>query len=357
LTDPLQDIRPLAVAAPRRTSTGVAFTVLASEVQVRGDARVVESLVGLCDGRRSLREVISLLDHDRHGDVTELAEGLIAQGVLVDCTRAYRVFHWQSSNESPYLRDLDDDQLAALETETFQPRTLAPTEVRLQPRTTALDRLLERRASAWPGTSRPVTFEELSALLAVMYRGPRPPLDRRPVPSGGALYPLAVHVVVREPVGPLGRGLWWYDPGVAAQDAAWRSHDPGPASPDSGPGPRDQGPSSDAVGPGSLRLVRSDRLGLEDVLISDPTTDRLVAAESPALFISADLERGPRKYANRGYRWALVEVGAVMQNAYLFGAELGLPIRAIGGFMDQATRDYLDLAGEVWPMLAVLVGR
>ena len=46
-----------------------------------------------------------------------------------------------------------------------------------------------------------------------------------------------------------------------------------------------------------------------------------------------------------------------MQNAYLFGAELGLPIRAIGGFMDQATRDYLDLAGEVWPMLAVLVGR
>jgi len=322
LTEPGGDIRPLAAAAPRRTSTGVAFTVQAREVEVRGDADLVESVVGLCDGRRSLGELVDAVGPDRRGDVTELVERLLAHGVLLDCTRAYRLFHWQSSNDSPFFRELDDDALAALEAETFAPRAVLERAVDLEPRRTALERVIERRASAWAGPSRPVGFEELSALLVAMYGGPRPPLDRRPVPSGGALYPLALHVVAREAVGRLEPGLWWYDPAA-----------------------------------GSLRLLRSDRLDVDHVFVSDPMTDPLVAAHNPLVFISADLERGPRKYANRGYRWALVEVGAVMQNAYLLAAELGLPIRAIGGFMDEAARDYLDLADEVWPMLAVLLGR
>jgi SagB-type dehydrogenase family enzyme len=327
LTNALDDIWPLAVAVPRRTSDALAFTVQAREVQVRGDPRIVETLIGLCDGRKSLADVLAAMEEvigplrdDQRDDMAELAGGLIAHGVLVDCTRAYRVFHWQSSNDSPFLRQLGDKELAVLEAETFAPRAVLDPAVELEPKVTVLERLIERRVSAWPQSGRPATFEELSTLLAAMYRGPRPPLGRRPVPSGGALYPLAIHAAVREPVGALEPGLWWYDPA------------------------------------GSLRLVRSDQLDLDEVIISDPLTDPLVVAGNPVVFISADLERGPRKYGNRGYRWALVEVGAVMQNAYLLAAELGLPIRAIGGFMDQRAREYLDLAGEAWPMLILLLG-
>jgi SagB-type dehydrogenase family enzyme len=84
--------------------------------------------------------------------------------------------------------------------------------------------------------------------------------------------------------------------------------------------------------------------------------DELLAPGRPLLFVSADLERPSRKYSNRGYRYALMEAGAAMQNAYLAAAELGLPIRAIGGFHDDRAHEYLDLPEQVRPLLALLLG-
>ena len=51
-----------------------------------------------------------------------------------------------------------------------------------------------------------------------------------------------------------------------------------------------------------------------------------------------------------------MEVGAAMQNAYLAGAELGVPVRAIGGFADRATAELLDLQGGAEPLLVLLLG-
>jgi SagB-type dehydrogenase family enzyme len=92
------------------------------------------------------------------------------------------------------------------------------------------------------------------------------------------------------------------------------------------------------------------------VILHDPVADALVAAGGPVVFISANLERTSRAYANRGYRWALIEVGAVLQNAYLVAAELDVPVRAIGGFLDERTHAFLGLPDHVRPMLAVLLG-
>jgi SagB-type dehydrogenase family enzyme len=314
------ELRPLAAALPRRAGGGVVFSVAQRDVRVDGDLETVERMISLCDGRRTLSEIAAAFDSSAVEEIHELARTLVAHGALVDCTQAYRIFHWQSSTESGYYRAVDDEQLAALAEETFQPDRLEGSQEALAPISTAVADIAARRASALPQRGRrEVVFPELSSLLEAMYASE--PDARRPVASGGALYPLVIHVVVPTEVAPLRPGLWWYDP-VAAE----------------------------------LRLLRSDRLDLDDVLLPEPVSDALVAAGGPVVFISANLDRTSRVYANRGYRWALIEVGAVLQNAYLVAAELDVPVRAIGGFLDERTHAFLELPDHVWPMLAVLLG-
>jgi SagB-type dehydrogenase family enzyme len=163
-----------------------------------------------------------------------------------------------------------------------------------------------------------VVFGELSSILHAVYGiAPR----TRPVPSAGGLYPLVVHALVREPVAPLEPGLWWYDPAAA-----------------------------------ELQLLGTETIDVGEVFLRLEMNDELLAPGRPLLFVSADLERPSRKYSNRGYRYALMEAGAAMQNAYLAAAELGLPIRAIGGFHDDRAHEYLDLPEQVRPLLALLLG-
>ena len=314
------ELRPIPAALPRRDGDGVVFSLAQRDVRVGGDAATVERMISLCDGQRTVPQIAEAFEDADVEDIRELADTLVAHGALVDCTQAYRIFHWQSSTESGYFREVDDDQLAALADETFKPERLEGSQEGLVPISTGVREIVARRASALPQRGpRRVSFAELSSLLEAMYACE--PDARRPVASGGALYPLAIHVVTLNEVAPLRPGLWWYDPLASA-----------------------------------LALVRSDRLEVDDVLLGDPVSDALLAAGGPVVFISANLERTSRVYANRGYRWALIEVGAVLQNAYLVAAELDVPVRAIGGFLDERTHAFLELPDHVRPMLAVLLG-
>jgi SagB-type dehydrogenase family enzyme len=316
----LWELRPLATALPRRDDGGVVFAVEDRDVRVEGDAATVEGLVSLCDGHRTLSEIAAVLEGADRDELHALARALVEHGALVDCTEAYRVFHWQSSIESDYFRAPDEAAPAPPGAEPFRPARLEGLPVALAPVRTEVRAVAARRVSAVPRRDhRAASFAELSAVLEGMYAVE--PGARRPVPSGGALYSLAVHVVARTTLDALRPGLWWYDPADAA-----------------------------------LRLVRDRGLGVEEILLRDDLSDALLEAGGPIVFVSANLERTSRVYANRGYRWALIEVGAVMQNAYLVAAELGLPVRAIGGFRDVATHEFLELPRHVWPMLALLLG-
>jgi SagB-type dehydrogenase family enzyme len=316
----LDELRPLITAIPREESGTLVFAVGDRDVRVEGDLGMVQRVVSMCDGRRTVGQLAEEFDAHARQDVCELVGALAEHDVLIDCTQAYRLFHWQSSTSSPYYRPLDDGELAALAAESFRPARLEEAAHRLQPQATEFAKIAGRRASTALGQPpRPISFAELSVVLSAMYGGA--PEQSRRVPSSGGLYPLAIHALVRDEVDPIEPGLWWYDP---AADA--------------------------------LRLVRRSKLELTGVLLADPLSDAVVDARRPVVFISADLERVSRKYANRGYRWALMETGAAMQNAYLVAAELRLPVRAIGGIFDDAAHAFLELPDEVVPLLALLLG-
>lgn len=248
----------------------------------------------------------------------ELLAILLQHEVVVDCTQAYRLLHRQSSSNSGLFRTLDAQQLDVLMRERFVPESPRERREPLRPVTGPLLELAARRSSAFPGLEREVSYPELSAVLSAAYGTPP---RSRPVPSAGGLYPLVVHALVREPVDPLEPGLWWYDPAGAELD-----------------------------------LLRAGPIDVRPLFIPESTTGDLMSRGRPLLFVSADLERPARKYSNCGYRYALMEVGAAMQNAYLVAAELDLPIRAVGGFHDDRVHEHLDLPERIRPLLVLLLG-
>lgn len=76
-----------------------------------------------------------------------------------------------------------------------------------------------------------------------------------------------------------------------------------------------------------------------------------------ALVLTSALGRVQTKYSDRGYRFALMDVGHVSENLYLVGTGLGLQVCATAGFIDDVLDSALQLDGlDVASMLIVLVG-
>ena len=119
---------------------------------------------------------------------------------------------------------------------------------------------------------------------------------RRPVPSAGALYPLELYVVAPA-VNGLDRGIYHFNP--------FR-----------------------------LRLARLAPFSCSDVraALVDPS---ILDHASALVVVTAVFARSRIKYGLRGYRFALLEAGHVIQNAVLAATELGLPALPLGGFYDR----------------------
>jgi SagB-type dehydrogenase family enzyme len=158
--------------------------------------------------------------------------------------------------------------------------------------------VLRRRRSQLPTTRRSLRPVELGGVLAASYGVTlwHAESRRRPVPSAGGLYPLEVYVAALA-VDDLESAVYHYDP--------FRH--------------------------------RLERLGdvheqqLADSLV-DPT---LVSRSSALVTVTAMFWRTRFKYGVRGYRFALLEAGHLIQNVALAAAAMRLSALPLGGFYDR----------------------
>ncbi|MEM9557518.1 MAG: SagB/ThcOx family dehydrogenase [Acidobacteriota bacterium] len=185
----------------------------------------------------------------------------------------------------------------------------------------ALEESLATRRSQRLFTGEAIGREQLSRLLYFSYGRTGDNGRKRPVPSGGALYPLEIYVAARNIEG-LEPWLYHYDVEEHALDV----------------------------------VVREDRwaalqncLALQDM--DDPDTC------SAVLFVTAIFERSTIKYQDRAYRMILMEAGEVAQSLALLATRLGLGSYFLGGFIDDALSDVLciDGVGEA-PLLPMVLG-
>jgi SagB-type dehydrogenase family enzyme len=156
-----------------------------------------------------------------------------------------------------------------------------------------LDDVLARRRSRPAAEVASLPLERLAAVLAAAYRSED---ARRPVPSGGALYPLELYVLALS---------------VEGIDAATFHYNP--------------------FRHRLERLAPATRADVGAALV-DPALAENAAA---LLVVTATFWRSRFKYGLRGYRFALLEAGHAVQNAVLAATALRVAALPLGGFYDR----------------------
>lgn len=228
----------------------------------------------------------------------------------------WELFHENSKTEAharppanDYVRARMAEQALALPYLGYPTVMLPPPAMLSVP----LGAVVRRRVTGRTMTSCPLTLEQLSTLLFHAYGETRDNADTpfprpfRTVPSGGALYPLDL-ILHSARVEGLAPGFHYYDP--------------------------------------TGHALRTIRRGDQTHKLSNCFVQRELPLDSSLqLFMTAFFERSTFKYADRGYRFVLLEAGHVAQNLNLCAAALGLAATCVGGYFDREIDALLDLDG------------
>lgn len=270
-----------------------------NEARIRAPQAFLRGLFDWCDGECSLDDLAAKA-HARWGesDFIAFVKDLLAAGVLVDAAQSLATIAARTLADDRFGRPAEREKWTALGNslpEKFRDSTLKLPEARVG----AFSRLLRKRRSAPAFADAPIAPEALAALLQAAC-GSSDSQDangrqKRNAPSGGALYPCRIDVLLLRPLGEISRG-------------AYRAE-------------------YDAHGGVGLRRFDGD-LALLPRAFRQP--DRLRWAAG-VLVVGADLARSALKYRNRAYPLALIEAGAMLQNAALAAAEIGVGFRVMGG--------------------------
>jgi SagB-type dehydrogenase family enzyme len=194
------------------------------------------------------------------------------------------------------------------------------------PADAALGDLLDARLSCRSFSSEPLTTEDLSSICGAAYgvhhhvNLNRVLLPERGVPSGGALYPLELYVLVGDG-GPVPAGVHHYVPHTHGLE--------------------------------HLRDVALPTRYVEYLFMNQ----RWFAEAGAVLVLTAVVRRTARKYGDRGYRYLLLEAGHVAQTIVLSASARDLGTCCGGGFLDDELAGVLtaDVEDEV-PVYAIAVG-
>lgn len=196
---------------------------------------------------------------------------------------------------------------------TELPRTALPDPA---PVDTPFSSIVARRRSCRNFTGRRITLQELSRTLSAVRstRRATSSVDKdlelrfRPYPSGGGLYPCEIYIVASGVEG-LDKGVYYYDAFGHALTLV-------------------------APMPSAIQFAKN---------MSD--LDGTIGNVAATILITALFERTVVKYAQRGYRFAIIEAGMVSLMLDLAAVGVGLGTLNWGGYIEDRIDEMLAIDG------------
>ena len=175
--------------------------------------------------------------------------------------------------------------------------------------------LAARSSERYMDPAKPLPFEDLASLL-VHGAAARDNMSR-PYPSGGALYPVEIYVLVKNVTG-LEAGAYHFDPHGKALDQLWAVED-------------------------SQKLYANTMEWANDA--------------PAAVLFTGMWGRNHAKYKDFGYLLGMLETGHAAQNILLLAAAHGISACPLAGFDDEAASTVFDLDQSVeQPIYTIALG-
>lgn len=301
---------PILVVPAVPYKGGIRFLHREDQIDIGHDmADEVWKILSFCNGYANISSIIesSGLPKD---DVMKILVELENMELIVDSRHQFMHFHRISNYPSAINSDLTQDEIEAY-TKSKRLSIKSGEVIRFDYNTSsALFWVRENRRSCRSFSEKKMTVNQIGSICHFAYSIPN-----HSVPSGGALYPLRIYVLVEKPQDGLESGYYEYD--------------------------ADQ----------NCLICFNDEVDVEQLKYCF-NQEEIPFGSSVQIVIAADLERQPYKYANRGYRLTLIEAGHVAENISLYCAEQGLGACEMGDVQDKE----LELSGNIWPVLAIPVG-
>jgi SagB-type dehydrogenase family enzyme len=184
----------------------------------------------------------------------------------------------------------------------------------------SVEKAIKERRTIRDFKERILSLTHLSQLLWAAQGITDSTMGRRAAPSGGALYPLDIYVLIGENgVEKIEAGVYHFLP---------TEH--------------------------SLSLISKRDLRKE---MASASLGQSWMAKAPVIIIiTAEYQRITGKYGERGVRYALIEVGHVGQNLFLQAEALGLGAGIVGAFNDSEVSKVAGLPPKHEPILIMPVG-
>jgi len=251
----------------------------------------------------SIQELSGLSPKQFNGIIAEL----YSREIIFPSHKLGIWFHERSLENSKYRVSFNLEEINALK--GLKVKKCEKSEKGL----TILEKILVRRRSIREFSGLKISKKELFDFLKDLYFRNGVPT----VASGGGLYPLQFYVISLHTEFPI--GLYKYEPNSS-----------------------------------KLKLIKKiDDISEVFFCLQDQS---IVEDASFLTIICADLNIHMQKYSNCGYAYTLMEVGSVIQNAYLKAAETSRGVLAYGGFNDSKLKEFLNLQQDTFPLVVLMFG-
>lgn len=272
------------------------------------------SILAMCNGVNTVENITDALEHDPATTAGFISD-LDSLGVIADSQKLYLRFHEVSSNPSLFSTELSAaDIVAHTRSPRARPKTGSVTGLPPAKADSQLVSLQTARKSCRSFSKELVSLREIGGLLDIGYSYPR-----HAVPSAGNLYPMKLFVIALEDQLDFRAGYYEYD--NEANNLICFNEAPDPER--------------------TAYMLNSTGMPFGAPVV---------------ILVAADSSRQAKKYSNRAYRFMAIEAGHIGQNISLGAVELELATCELGGFLDGAVSDELDLRDSL-PLLAIAVGK
>lgn len=314
----METYRPFIVVGGVPVNNGIRFAHPLQTITIDSHIELVWEILKLSDGHTEARKIAQKASKSI-GVNRELAEAVIDDlttlEVLVDSRRAYKFFHNLGNNLTMFATDMRPEEVYDFQISVHPPVKTGAATI-MPSLESVVGKYGHSRTSCRSFSTDTIGIEKFGEILRVAF-------SRKVAssPSGGGLNPIRAYVIITRAIGELVPGKYEYDADTE-QLVCFES--------------------------------QFDRQEIEFALNSDTI---LYGAEV-ILVVASELDRQPTKYANRGYRYALVEAGHAAQTVLLTCQELGVASLEYCGFQDDKLAKSLGIEGSgIAPIVTIALGK
>lgn len=324
----MESFRPVLLCPLLINRNTSVFYMPDREIEVEVHGGLMRAIVPLCDGVRTVGSIAGELQQQWSVKLIRRVFAALQEYGVAQDSRNVSATIWQFvENPTPWGRDLNDRDVQRLVGNNPLHRTASRAAFRLPTTDRGIMSILRRRRSVRCFTLGAMAPTTLGRLLWSIYGETEPlringkqfPIQRRTVPSAGALYPLRVHVVLQQDCGRVSCGVYRVQFG------------------------------DDAV---ELKTVRGSEKSAAAMMVDPGNVQNAIGW----VVISGAVSRSSRKYANRGFLYTILEAGHAAQNFHLVANQEGYSTLEVGGFLESEAKRVLCLPAEFQPLTTIVFG-